>query len=347
MVYFLGRDVHVALTTEHALCGLSINEDGNAYVDNIILGEVTGIDASSNVFTLNASHGLSTDDPVMVTMDADDSVGCGLTAGNRLYAIPVDGEPTKLKVSTTKGGSAASLTDSEALTTSITRELSGNASGAPHTFIMNRHWPNHDGTGRIDTIKSDSGSSDRRGIITSGDDKNSLDDITGIDITFGKTDEDIVYFGQRTALKAEIKSEVTISITKKKTDHRFNALFNKARCGILTYTNANKVALEADSTTATGNSGPDFFPVIGQVEVNDTNPEVAQPDQNFGYRLHLITKSGSEVVSFRNICMTSYATTLNADGVTEETIEFYGHVDPVVDGDATFGNTTLTAATDI
>ena len=45
--------------------------------------------------------------------------------------------------------------------------------------------------------------------------------------------------------------------------------------------------------------------------------------------------------------MTSYSTTLNADGITEEVIEFYGYVDPIVDGNATYGYTTLTPTSDL
>ena len=39
------------------------------------------------------------------------------------------------------------------------------------------------------------------------------------------------------------------------------------------------------------------------------------------------------------MCITEYGTTLNADGVTEENITFYGHVKPII---GTSINTTLT-----
>ena len=357
MAYFLGRDVYVALTTEHALCGISVNENGDVYVDNVILGEVTGVDASADEYTLNAVHGLSTGDPIMVTMDADDSIGSGPSAGTRYYAI--EGSTTsKVKLATTQAnataGTAVSLTDSEGLTTNITRELSHSDSiggnDTPHTFIFNRHWPNHDGTGRIDTIKSDNSSGDRRGIIqtAASADRNNILDITGLDISIGKTDEDVNYFGQRTPNKAEIKSEVTISITRKKTDHRYSALWNKARCGLLTYTNTNKTAFDVDSAAFTANSAGDYLPIIGAVEVNGSLSSNPQPQNgNFGYRAHIILKSGSEVLTLRNLCMSNYSTSLSPDGIAEETIEFYGFVDPIVDGDATYGYTTLTAVSDI
>ena len=45
-----------------------------------------------------------------------------------------------------------------------------------------------------------------------------MKDVTGIDVTLGTVDEDIAYMGQNTALKAEIKHETTITITKKRQD---------------------------------------------------------------------------------------------------------------------------------
>ena len=41
-------------------------------------------------------------------------------------------------------------------------------------------------------------------------------DLTSLDLGIGVTDEDITYIGSRTVLKAEIKKETTISLTRKK-----------------------------------------------------------------------------------------------------------------------------------
>ena len=54
--------------------------------------------------------------------------------------------------------------------------------------------------------------------------------------------------------------------------------------------------------------------------------------------------SGTEVISLAACTMASYSTTLNADGVTEETIEFMTHITPYFDGDATDGNTAATGS---
>ena len=40
-----------------------------------------------------------------------------------------------------------------------------------------------------------------------------------------------------------------------------------------------------------------------------------QPDRNYGYRVHLMLKDGSEVLSIRNCCFQEYSVSLGADAV--------------------------------
>jgi len=145
-----------------------------------------------------------------------------------------------------------------------------------------------------------------------------LTDITGVDFTFGAMDEDIAYFGQRTALKAEIKNEITLSITKKKKDAGFSQLFNEARCGIRgTASGATEVA-EGAAESAT------------EMNQNLNQPLADATGTGYGYRLYLQLKAGTEVITLRNMCITEYSVTLNADAVQEETIVFYGNVKPLI-----------------
>jgi len=148
---------------------------------------------------------------------------------------------------------------------------------------------------------------------------NSMSDITGLDITIGATDEDVAYLGQRTALKAEIKKESTVSITRKKTSSLWSDLWTRGyRYG---------------TTTATSNT----FRTMS----NQTQPLA---NSGYGFRCHVMLQSAKEVISFAAMTYSNYTTTLNADGITEETIEFMTHVDPYVDGDATEGNQTATGS---
>jgi hypothetical protein len=138
---------------------------------------------------------------------------------------------------------------------------------------------------------------------------NPFSDVTGVDITLGTVDEDIAYMGQRTALKAEIKKETTVSITLKKDSNFFDLLFTTARYGL--------------NTAGT-----------------DEHDGLTQPGADTGYRIHVQLKSSGEVISIPNCQYASKALSLNPDGVTEETIEFISHVTPVI---GTSANTTATS----
>ena len=132
---------------------------------------------------------------------------------------------------------------------------------------------------------------------------NPLADVTGVDLTLGSVDEDIAYLGQRTALKAEVKKETTVSLTLKKKDNFWSSMWaNGFRYG---------------TTGTTGSEHDGLSNIVGGSDV-----------ATWGYRLAVMSKTGQEVINIAGCTYTSYSTTLNADGVTEETIEFTTHVTP-------------------
>ena len=61
---------------------------------------------------------------------------------------------------------------------------------------------------------------------------NEVTDLTACDLTIGTVDEDVSYIGQKSTLKAEIKKETSISLTRKKTSNCWDVIFNEARYGI-------------------------------------------------------------------------------------------------------------------
>ena len=143
----------------------------------------------------------------------------------------------------------------------------------------------------------------RRTSLNTGTGVGKVDDLTGVDITLGSVDEDIAYMGQRTALKAEIKKETTIVLTKKKTDQFFSSAFAQGmRYGV------------ADTAT-----------VDAAVELG-----LQQPAAGFGFRICVGLKDDAEVITVAGCTFSEYGTTVNADGVTEETLTFISHVTPVV-----------------
>ena len=58
--------------------------------------------------------------------------------------------------------------------------------------------------------------------------------ITGLDLSFGVMDEDVAFVGQRNVLKAEIKKDNSVTITRKKSDNVWSVVYNDARFGLAT-----------------------------------------------------------------------------------------------------------------
>ena len=153
------------------------------------------------------------------------------------------------------------------------------------------------------TVAATTGSSDARCKGRTGTPlaTNPLADITGVDLTLGTVDEDIAYLGQRTALKAEIKKETTISLTLKKTDNFWSSMWAQ---GFRWGTNSTTEHTGLENVVAGANVA------------------------TWGYRVAVMGKTGEEIINLAGCTFTNYSTTLNADGVTEETVEFMTQVTP-------------------
>ena len=158
-----------------------------------------------------------------------------------------------------------------------------------------------------------------------------MSDITGVDIGIGVTDEDITYMGQRSVLKAEIKKETTISLTKKKSGPLWDLVFNgdgtrSARWGI----DASGGTDGQPDEISDGLKAPKDF--------------LEGTDVSFGYRVHVQLNS-AETISVPACQVTGHSVTLNADGTTEETMEFMSNATPLLG--ATPNVTTRMSATTI
>jgi len=157
-------------------------------------------------------------------------------------------------------------------------------------------------------------------------------DITGVEVALGTMDEDTSYIGQIQPGKVEIKKEYTVSLTRKKSNNLWDVIFNgdgtnNARFGM-----------------GNGNSG------LGTGLVNPKTIKDGSGDFScYGYRVSLQFKTGTagsnsneEVMCIKNCCITGYTTTLNADGVQEETLEFSSYQPAVYGLSGDEINVTLT-----
>ena len=129
-------------------------------------------------------------------------------------------------------------------------------------------------------------------------------DVTSIDLGIGSMDEDIAYFGQRTALKAEIKKETTLSLTSKKSDFNQEVIWDTIRYGL------------------TGSTVSDASIMSG----------LAEPTVEYGYRAYVHLSGTSEVMTIPNCVVQSHSVSINPDGTTEQTLELMSSVTPVISG---------------
>ena len=133
---------------------------------------------------------------------------------------------------------------------------------------------------------------------------NRPDNITGVDLSVSTQDEDVQFIGQRNVLKAEIKKENSITITRKKKDSVWNAAYDQARFGF-----------DEDGNIGNGHYQPDFT--------------------TYGYRVYLKfgTGTGGETLVLPNCCITDYSVSLSPDSSQEESITLMSYTNPwILDG---------------
>jgi len=162
-------------------------------------------------------------------------------------------------------------------------------------------------------------------------------DIVGVDVALGTMDEDTSFMGQTQPGKVEIKKEYTVSLTRKKNNNLWDLIYNGDSTG-------NKARFGMGNNNTGLGTG-----LVNPKEIKDGSGDFSC----YGYRVSLQFKTGTagntgneEVMCVKNCCLTAYTTTLNADGVQEETLEFTSY-QPVVyglSGDEL--NKTLTATGD-
>ena len=241
MAYFLGRDVELAITTEHNNLGIVFQEalDSTDEVGAAIVDFVTG--TSVNIYATAEK--------------------ASLFAGPRAAVSATEGPWGDI----TPGNATTKFTDNT-------------------LNMVDAEW------------------------------NNEPDNLTAIDLSMGVMDEDVAFIGQRNVLKAEVKKENTISITRKKKDAMWDCIYNDARFGLAKDQTAAPAAPHT-SGLFDGLRAPDYA--------------------DCGYRVYIRFKdSGTlnegEIFVLRNCYITDHAVTMGADSSQEETLSFQSYVDPIV-----------------
>jgi hypothetical protein len=146
-----------------------------------------------------------------------------------------------------------------------------------------------------------------------------VSDLTGVDLGIGVTDEDVSYIGSKTVLKAEIKKETTVSLTRKKSDNTWDIIFN----GDGSPAGSEGARWGADTSGLIANLAGEPT-VLADPALTGSNIDY------FGYQLKITLSAGVEVFTVPHCQITGHTVTLNADGTTEETMEFVSQETPKI-----------------
>tara|TARA_Y100000296_G_scaffold82806_1_gene112543 strand:+ start:13 stop:789 length:777 start_codon:yes stop_codon:yes gene_type:complete len=140
--------------------------------------------------------------------------------------------------------------------------------------------------------------------------------ITGLDLSFGVMDEDVAFVGQRSVLKAEIKKDNSVTLTRKKSDSVWSVIYNDARFGL------------ADPKPTDG------YKPLPSDSPNPFHDGLSAPDYvTCGYRVYLRfgpADSTGETFILRNCYVTDYSVTLGADSSQEESLTLQSYIDPII-----------------
>ena len=140
--------------------------------------------------------------------------------------------------------------------------------------------------------------------------------ITGLDLSFGVQDEDVAFVGQRNVLKAEIKKDNSVTITRKKSDSVWSVIYNDARFGL------------AEEPSSGG------YYSLPTSATNPFHEGLTAPDYvTCGYRVYLRfgPEDGTgETFILKNCYITDYNVTLGADSSQEESMTLQSYLDPII-----------------
>ena len=173
-----------------------------------------------------------------------------------------------------------------------------------------------------------------------------VSDVTGVDVGIGVTDEDITYIGQKGIGKVEIKNEYTVSLTRKKSNNTWDTIFNGPCLAGAAENGAGKHGARWGLAGNYGNS-TDAAPLVADGRANPKDYNNGTTVQA-GYRLLVVFKSGStgQIMEFPNCLIQGHTVSVNADGTTEETMEFVTQQTALQGADGDTFNLTETVLAD-
>ena len=334
MAYYLGRDVKVYLTTESS----------EAQVD-VTANTVTTSDADEGI-----SAALDFATATITITDLSE-----LNNGDKVNLIATDGTSHDFTAGEVAGGGTwIAETNNNTSATNLAAAINGNAkfSAAAVSAVVTATQATAGASGNTTVTLTDTFADGMtKTNFTGGDDDpdfvagqtfaenldlspalTKLGDLTGVDLSIGTTDEDISFMNNKTVLKAEIKKETTITLTRKKSNNVWDVVYNGPTAASKGWTG---------SAAETGEYGARWGVVEGAANTWYINNGLMAPknavdfggsDVSFGYRV-FIELTGSptpQIISIPGCQLTAHTVSLNADGITEETCELVSQVTPKI-----------------
>ena len=338
MVYYLGRDVKVYITTESTESQVNVASNKVTTSDYETAGgldtgiaaatatvEIGGHTAVGRVITIISTDGTSIQYTSAASEDFssnefDGDTGASTVVADSLKAAIEHASGHNGKITVSRSGEVLTLTQAVAGTEGITTITSTLAATTKTNFTGGTSDPTNAGDGTVFADNLDISPAPTQ-----------IPDLTGVDLGIGVVDEDVTYMGSKTVLKAEIKKETTISLTRKKKDNTWDVVYNGG-------TAANKgwsgsAAEEGDYGARWGvieGAENAWYINNGLVAPKDVKDYGHATNSSFGYRVHIELKNGTEVISIPGCQLTGHSISLNADGTTEETCELISQVDPII-----------------
>ena len=157
-----------------------------------------------------------------------------------------------------------------------------------------------------------------------------VNDVTGVDLSIGISDEDIgPFLGHPQIMqKVELRKETVITVTRKKSNNFWDVMYN-GPSESSEFEGKAADALRMGARFGVEYGGDTTAKISdGSIWMYDALEKSSTTTICYGYRVHLRLKatSSGEVYCLKNAVLTGHTVTLNADGVTEETLEFTSSV---------------------
>ena len=160
-------------------------------------------------------------------------------------------------------------------------------------------------------------------------------DITGVDLSIGAQDEEISYFGTKTPGKIETKADLSVTLTKKKSNKLFSTLAQGQTDDTSSYAavglHAARHGLVKDPSTS------DIRIADGTVDPKSSTDDSSNVCYGYRVAVQLKDSSGTDggnkdgtVIVLRNCTLGEYTTTLSNDAADDESISFTTMVKPLI-----------------